>query len=278
MRKLLYANFSRLWKSKAFLIAELGTGLLSLFMFGMLIYNTNNMGENWMQSNAHIYFFYILLYIGAIMAIFISSFLGTEYSDGTIRNKLVVGHARWRVYLANLLVVCVAGILFYCTYFLVSIVCIPFLGVGLYSCLMQPLLSFFFGIIIILCYSALFTMIAMLDSAKARCSIISLILSLALILGGMMIYGNVTTEETKEQMVLMEDGSYERQIVPNPRYLTGTKRVIFEWIDSCLPVSQAFHVVSYEETPDGKGAVCLLGLSCAMTAAGILLFKKKDIK
>lgn len=278
MRKLLSANFSRLWRSKSFWFTELGTGLWSLFLFGLFLYNTNEIGVSWMQFNAHIYFFYVLLYIGAVMAVFISPFLGTEYSDGSIRNKLVVGHTRWTVYLANLLVVSVAGIIFYCTHFLASVVCIPFVGISLYSYLEQPLLRFFFGIVIILCYGALFTMLAMLDSAKARCAVVSLILALALIFGGMMVYSSVTMEETKMQMVLMEDGSYERQIVPNPRYLTGTKRVVFEWIDSCLPGSQAFHAVSNEEIPDGKGAVCLLGLSCAMTAAGISLFKKKDIK
>ena len=203
MRKLLSANFARLWLSKIFWIAELGTGLWSMFLFAMFLYNTREMGENWMQSNAHIYFFYVLLYIGAVMAGFISSFLGTEYSDGAIRNKLAVGHARWEVYLANLLVVCFAGILLYCTHFLASIVCIPFVGVGLYSYLTQPLLRFFFGIVIILCYAALFTMIAMLDSAKTRCAVVSLILALALIFGGLMIYGSVTTTETKVQMVLI---------------------------------------------------------------------------
>lgn len=33
-----------------------------------------------------------------------SMFQGTEYSGGTIRNKLVVGHERYQVYLAALIV------------------------------------------------------------------------------------------------------------------------------------------------------------------------------
>lgn len=277
MRKLLSANFSRLWGSKIFWVAELGMCLWGLTMFGMFLYNTNNVGESWMQSNAHIYFFYVLLYIGAVMAVFTSLFLGTEYSDGSIRNKLAVGHSRWGVYFANLLVACAAGILFYITHFLMSLVCIPFVGMELYSWLAQPILRFFFGIVIILCYGALFTMIAMLDSAKAQCAVVSLLLSLALIFGGLMVYGSVTMEETKVQMVLMENGSYERQIVPNPRYLTGAKRVIFECIDACLPGSQAFHVATAGDPLEGSGAVCLLGLSCAMTAVGYFMFRKKNI-
>lgn len=278
MRKLLAANFSRLWKSKIFWVTELGMALWGLFMFVMYLYNTKEQGASWMQSSAHIYFFYVLLYIGTVMAVFTSLFLGTEYSDGSIRNKLAVGHSRCTVYLANLLVVYAAGLLFYCTHFLTSLVCVPVVGIELYSYLAQPLIRFFFGIVIILCYGALFTMVAMQDSAKARCAVVSLLLSLALIFGGLMVYSRVMMEETKVQMVLMEDGSYERQIIPNPRYLTGAERVIFECIDVCLPGSQAFHIADSDKTPDGKGAICLFGLSCAMTAAGITLFKKKDIR
>ena len=46
-----------------------------------------------------------LLYDGAlrlavVMAIFVSVFVGTDYSDGTIRNKIVLGHYRHSIYLA----------------------------------------------------------------------------------------------------------------------------------------------------------------------------------
>lgn len=41
-------------------------------------------------------------------AVFTAIFLGREHSDGTIRNKLIVGHGRSAVYLTNL-IVCVAA-------------------------------------------------------------------------------------------------------------------------------------------------------------------------
>jgi len=278
MRKLLSANFSRLWKSRIFGIAALGTGLWGLFMFGMFLYNVHRIGELFMQSNAHVYFFYVLLYIGAVMAVLTSLFVGTEYAEGTLRNKLTVGHPRRAIYLSNLLVVCAAGLLLYAIHFLTSLVCVPFVGIEMYSYLAQPLRRILFGVSIILCYAALFVMMAMLDSAKARCAVISLLVSLALIFSGMLVYGRVTMEETKMQMVLMADGSYERQFVPNPRYLTGTTRVVYEWIDACMPGSQALHIASADETPPVKGVLCLLGLSCAITVAGVTLFKKKDIR
>ena len=38
------------------------------------------------------------LIIGFIVAIFCSWFLGTDYSDGTIRNKIIAGNSRLKIY------------------------------------------------------------------------------------------------------------------------------------------------------------------------------------
>ena len=43
--------------------------------------------------------------IGIIIAIFTGLFLGVEYSDGAIRNKITIGHKRINIYLSNLIVV-----------------------------------------------------------------------------------------------------------------------------------------------------------------------------
>ena len=51
--------------------------------------------------------------MGLVAAILTSMFIGSEYSDGTIRNKLVVGHSRMRIYLANLIVCSVACVLIF---------------------------------------------------------------------------------------------------------------------------------------------------------------------
>lgn len=45
-------------------------------------------------------FFAYSFFIGILSAIFCSLFTGTEYSDGTIRNKIVVGHSRISIYLS----------------------------------------------------------------------------------------------------------------------------------------------------------------------------------
>ena len=42
-----------------------------------------------------------LIYIGLFIAIFVSIFVGKEHSQGIIRNKIIVGHSRFSIFLAN---------------------------------------------------------------------------------------------------------------------------------------------------------------------------------
>lgn len=279
MRNLLSANIFRLLKSKVFWVLELGVAAWSIFMYCLFAYNTNVQGESWMLANAHIYFFYFLLYIGVVMAVFTALFLGTEYDHGTIRNKLTAGHRRSQVYLSNLLVVIGVGVLYMLTHILAAVlVGVPTAGVEVIRALHEPFWRMGGSLLIVGCYGALFTMFAMLDGNKARCAVVSMGVALALVFGGVLVYGNVTMEETKIQMVLQEDGSYVRQEVSNPRYPTGTKRVALTWVDACLPGSQALHIAVRDGAFEAYMPFCMLALSGMLTIGGLQGFKRKDIK
>lgn len=88
MRKLLSANLFRLWKSKIFWVLEGISAIVGTFIYVLAIINTRNISTDWYRGNGNYYFFSELVYIGIIMAVFISFYVGTEYADGTIRNKL----------------------------------------------------------------------------------------------------------------------------------------------------------------------------------------------
>ena len=75
----------------------------------------------------------------------------------------------------------------------------------------------------------------------------------------------------------------------NPRYLTGTKRKIYEFLNDLLPVNQIMQLSDGAsgkqlgedgEMPDHTAWFPLysLGLIAVTTAAGILIFRKTDLK
>ena len=105
MSRLLVSTFIRMLKKVIFWFF-----VLCMFAYG--VYTALNIA-----SEARIEFvldrclFECLPLMGLISAIFTSLFIGSEYSDGTIRNKIIVGHSRIRIYLANLIVCAIASVL-----------------------------------------------------------------------------------------------------------------------------------------------------------------------
>lgn len=108
MTKILSAYLSRLWKDKFFWLAM-------LFMAGFGVFLTLNQYNNQqlLQQRGLVettdlaleqYCFFFQWVIGGVAALVSSLFLGLEYQDGTLRNKLIAGHSRTSVYLAGLII------------------------------------------------------------------------------------------------------------------------------------------------------------------------------
>ena len=91
MRNLLHANLSRLRRDGTF-------WFMLVLIFACSVGTMLLWGRNVAESLDH-YYFRLSAYMGLYFAIFAALFLNTEYSEGTIRNKLAVGHVR-RPYLA----------------------------------------------------------------------------------------------------------------------------------------------------------------------------------
>lgn len=108
MSKLLSANFMRLKKDKFFWI-----GIIFMFAAGVL-YPTmiyRDVQKTGIINTVDDAFCGCTLFIGVVMAVFCSLFIGTEYSDGTIRNKIAIGHTRTALYLSNAIVSATVSIL-----------------------------------------------------------------------------------------------------------------------------------------------------------------------
>ena len=280
MRKLLSANFSRLWRSKIFWVLEVLSAVLGAVFYILAIINTKNIGENWYLTNGNYYFFIGLVSIGAIMAVFSAFYIGSEYDQGTIRNKLNVGCTRNSIYLANLVVVVTAGVLFTITQMASSVVVgLPFLGGLMWTALAPVGWRIPTAIVMLLCCAAVFTFIAMQDSNKSRSLLICFVLALTIVFVGLFTTSRLNEPELTSRMVMQADGSYQREFnLPNPRYITGTTRTIYTIVDACIPASQGFNIARSEGEFNLLAIVCQLGMTAVFTVAGVILFKKKDIK
>lgn len=114
MRKLLRADFSRLFRDKVFLAScalmfFAGGGIPVIHFFD----NMKN-GERWMPDYAC---FAFGLFVPILLSFVTALFIGSGYSDGAVRNELIVGHLRRDIYLSGLIVCSAAA-------FMAALICL----------------------------------------------------------------------------------------------------------------------------------------------------------
>lgn len=275
MAKLLRANLSRLWKSRIFYVGLIFMLLLNVF----LVIDGWNSGRQGYPEPLEDVLFQNCIIIGFVCAVVVGMFLGTEYSDGTIRNKIAVGHTRVSIYLANLIVCAAASALL----LLISLA----LGFGLGSFLLDPLglpmkvllLYTCIGLLTTVSFASIYTLVAMLSPSKASGAVLCLVLALVLLFATSAVEGTLTEPEMVQDFIMSVDGTPNLgEPHPNPRYVTGTKRAVLEVIYDILPTGQAFQISNNECAHPARLPAFSLLVALVTSAAGALLFRRRDLK
>lgn len=284
MSRLLSSNFARVRKDKIFWL-----GLLAALSLPLISCRTRytEMKEFGFVTQMDDLLFLHVVYLGGICAAFCGLFLGTEYADGTIRNKLMIGHRRGAVYLANLLLV------FGATLFIHIVTTAVVYAVG-FACFGAPTIDvkgvlrlFALSVLLTAAFSAAFTMLAMLCQNRAMASVTALVLFFALLFTNTVIRSRLKSPEfTSYTEISAEFTSYteisaaEETVIdlrPNPYYVRGTKRQVFELL-MLLPTGQAISIGAAEcENPWGMAAGSII-VTALCTVGGLMGFRKKDIK
>lgn len=275
MSRLLSADFSKLKKNKLFLICLVGMFLLELFL---KITDCINAGQS--QPILRSMLFTYVLIIGFLIAALDSLFVGTEYSDGTIRNKLIVGHKRESIYLSNLITCSAGGVLLCLSYFVPAlIVGIPFCGIesgDLKTIFLVLLGSLFMS----LSFTSLCTMAGMLFQNKAHTAILTILGVCFFFVVSIYITGQLNISETIPTVIqngneIVKDVGTEL----NPAYVGGVKRAVYQFLNNVLPTSQAitFWMSSYDATSVFL-SLYSVGVIIVTTVIGVCVFKKRDIK
>ena len=109
MRKLLRAIFSRLLRDRAFRLIAVLMMLLGASMAVINAVRISREGTVWIMDFS--LFTYVTI-VPVLTSLLTALFIGSDYSGGTLRNKLIAGHRRGNIYLADLIACCCAGTVF----------------------------------------------------------------------------------------------------------------------------------------------------------------------
>ncbi|MDO5410578.1 MAG: ABC transporter permease subunit [Lachnospiraceae bacterium] len=276
MYKVLSANFSRLRKDKTFWLC----------MAVMLVYSVVYMLNGCRQAVVDLaeydccideYYFHFAILTGAFCALFASMFLGTEYSDGTIRNKIIAGHTRAEIYIANLLTVFSATLFIMMVWLIGALVGIPVLGtwkIGVSGLLLYLVIAVFFTA----AFSAIFTCLSMNCENKAITAAASIFLFLGVFIFTSMIYNALSQPQMVSGVEITANGMEMSEAAPNPNYISGTMRAVYEFILDFLPTGQGLKMWQVEISNPVRMVASSVFITVTMTAGGIYLFRKKNLK
>lgn len=269
---LLRANFFRLWRSASFWVSMLVMAAAAVFELAV---SYPNRGQPGILDNRYMLF---ALMSGVVLSAFCSLFVGAEYSDGTLRNKVAVGHSRAAVYLADLITCSVAGVLVCLGYILpMTLAGVPLLGgfeLPLISILWFTLCAF----LMTASLCAIFTMAALLNQNKAVVAVLCISLAYFLLFLGIYLNSRLTEQAVIPAREYIENGQIlVREAMPNPAYVQGLKRTVFEVLYA-LPGCQAVQLIASSEACPVRLPLVSLGVTAGVTGIGLLLFRKKDLK
>lgn len=290
MNKLLRANFSRLFRSKIFYT---GIGI-------MLIYPVFSIISQYFDAQSYSYIAWLedsLWTSGAIlpfiMGVLVPTFIGTEYSDKTLRNKLIVGHTKQKIYISNMITMLTAAVIMLLIWNIVYFS----LGIALLSIgktIFTDFLICLETLMASLLFTALLVMISMFVSSKSGSSVLCLLTVLILIFFGVWLLTKLSQEEyisgyrlystyitdDEDEPVDLEDTELTtwEEMVPNPDYIPeGSQRNCMIMIRN---ISVGAQIID-NETDHQVGPIWFFLFDPAMilliTYGGAFLFRRKDI-
>lgn len=275
MRKLFSAQCSRLVKNKVFwflIIAMFGMGLYSFFMLYL---------DNMRYQENHLFDDVLLNYIVFICLctpVFCSLFFGTEYSDGTIRNKLIVGHTRASIYcsgwLVSLLATTLMSFAFLLSYTAFGIFLLGDAKASAGAICFMMVISLF----TITSYVSVFYMLSMLITKKSASAVICLMGLLVLFVLAITIKGSLDAPEFISNYSMTVNGVELSEPEPNPRYLQPGMRGIYQFFLDLLPSGQSMQIASWDVCHPYLLMLYSAAISIAATVFGMFRFKKKNIK
>lgn len=279
MINLLRANFEEIKRGRSkyvFLLAIVMA--IYVLLFEYLVY-----------GNSEVYIDFFIFSGGSIMGLIIASFvgifIGRDFNIGTIRNKIIFGYSKGKIYLSNLITLIIMCVISYLLYFLIISVVGYFIFDGSIVSIESILFDLFKMILIIIMYVSIFTSISYLLGDLAF-SIIANIFYVIIGAGlvSILLSSNVLQESSELIDTSIVDGVYVYTYSENINYVKSkSKRLLYTAVINVFPMGQASEISN--GYPAGmvldknKNCVILysIGVSAITTFVGLIIFRRKNI-
>ena len=260
MRKLLAADFAQLLRDKvfwaAFAFMIVSTAILVVSTHNMIALDNYTPGT-WTAETS---MFCMLPSVGIVNAIWLHLFIGSDYDQGTIRNKFICGHTRRAIFFSHWLIACIGALVILLASLSLG-VCLSWyffrsfmlnatdLALAVTSC-----------VLLTICYAAINVALAMNISRKASSVVCGMIVMIGMStftsfleveLSSVLVYG-WTPVTLKDHLILL--------------------------LYDLLPSGQCSQINAMMFDHLARWPLYSLILIVLVTAAGFLLFKRKDIK
>lgn len=275
MRNLLAAHCFRLRKSALFwgtLAVSFGVGLM------LVLNRLGDRASYGISISLDQILFGHAVTIGLVGSVFVSLFLGAEYSDGAVRNKLAAGHSRTCVYLAGFLTMAGCCLLF-CLACLAAVLALGIPLIGPPSAPLGELLPLLAGsMVVALSFCALFTLVAVNCSRKAVSVVVCMLGVVFMMSLTTYLSARLDQPEFRDTVPLVVDGRLVTGTEPNPLYLRGATREVYQALDDLLPYGQALQYMTFTAAHPERLPLYSLAVAALSTGAGIALFRRKDLK
>ena len=283
MSKLVSANFSRLFRNKFFWICfalVIGVAAFIAIDFRM----SYSWSPQYFSNETSEACFKYTPVLAGIVALFVSLFIGEEYSNKTIRNKIASGYSKTRVYGANWLVCAVTGILFYVVFFLtIALPIAPWAQLMKYNgyIITRFLKRATVNLFAVLAIVSVSVFIAMLVKNRIAGIVATVVCMLILFVAS-----EIMAEGMGQPKTVMVTDPESGMVVEqaNPDYEPSAKQAVIQMIMDVQPFGQILQakIGRLGWTKEGAQAILLPIYSCLVSLlfsfSGAYLFGKRDLE
>ena len=271
MGNLIRAHMARLWKTPIFWLAlavmlPYGLGLCNSAI-GDFRSGTASAGL-WGQPLCG-----FCLLIGIILAAVFGLFFDGEYADGTIRNKLIAGHGRASIYLATLAAGFLAALALYGVELLVWLPRLPWMLRNFPAPEPGRLALCLGGTVLLLAgYCSLCVFFCMLIQRRSLLAVVLILLMVVLFFAGIQVQDAWETATHGGLQLMIDEAGQQQWVFHEP----GQAGTLTAFLYDALPVCQAYRYMELDASP--MMLVWSAALTVLTAAAGLILFKRKDIR